>query len=109
MPMLPSDPFGGAADRIRQMQQARMMSEPKVQAQFDLDMSPHETDSAPEMPSQAEMDDITRHVQANYAYNPDAAVRDRVDGSISFGPQFARTRPNYAPRWKRAPDAYGEE
>lgn len=100
MPMMPSDPFGGAADRIRQMQQARQRQAfqpeaPQVQTQFDLDMSPHELDYPTQMPSQAEMDDITRHVQGNYSYNPDAAKRDLDDGALTFGPQFARIPPNY--------------
>jgi hypothetical protein len=101
MPMMPSDPFGGAADRIRQMQQARqsqaMMPEPPtVQTQFDLDLSPNEMD-VPDpnpMPSQAQMDDLTRHMQANYTHTPNATRRD-MDGAMTFGPQFARTPPNY--------------
>ena len=94
MPMsLPGD----AADRIRRMQQMRAASQPidytpetpsiEVGA---LDMAPDEMSmpSQSPMPSQAELDAITRQMQG-YSYNPHAQMRDST-GALTNFPQYSK-------------------
>ena len=94
MPMsLPGD----AADRIRRMQQMRAASQPidytPEATSIDvgaLDMAPDEMSmpSQSPMPSQAELDAITRQMQA-YSYNPHAQMRDST-GALTNFPQYSK-------------------
>lgn len=94
MPMsLPGD----AADRIRRMQQMRAAAQPIDYAPEapsidvgELDMSPHEMDMAPQspIPSQAELDSITRQMQG-YSYNPQSPMRDET-GALTHFPKYEK-------------------
>ena len=90
--------MGDIADRIRRMQQMRSAASHPIDYTPDtpdidvgaLDMSPHEMDmpSQSPMPSQAELDAITRQMQG-YSYNPQAPMRDAT-GALSHFPKYEK-------------------
>lgn len=91
-------PMGDIADRIRRMQQMRSAATQPIGYTPDtptvdvgeLDMSPHEMDMSSQspMPSQAELDSITRQMQG-YSYNPQAPMRDET-GALSYFPKYEK-------------------